>query len=81
MTIVSIIEHNLQCKDGQYEKFAKFYLHLEGGDKPRASGIGERHASARRYKNEAPEGLRRSARRIHFRPREVIATHPSDEFK
>jgi len=33
--------------------------------------IGERHASACRYKNEIPEGSRRSARRIHFWPREV----------
>ena len=31
--------------------------------------IGERHASACRYKNEVPEGLRRSARRTHFWPR------------
>ena len=33
--------------------------------------IGERHASACRYKNEIPEGSRRSARRTHFRPRGV----------
>jgi len=33
--------------------------------------IGERHASACRYKNEVPEGLRRSAHRSHFWPREV----------
>lgn len=30
--------------------------------------IGERHASACRYKGDVPEGLRRSARRTHFRP-------------
>ena len=44
--------------------------------------IGERHASACRYKNEVPEGSRRSARRIHFRPRGVCIitrkTHLSD---
>ena len=33
--------------------------------------IGERHASACRYKNEVPEGSRRSARLTHFWPREV----------
>ena len=33
--------------------------------------IGERHASACRYKNEVPEGSRRSARRKHFWPGEV----------
>ena len=33
--------------------------------------IGERHASACRYKNEVPEGSRRSARRTHFCPRGV----------
>ena len=33
--------------------------------------IGERHASACRYKNEIPEGSRRSARQTRFRPREV----------
>ena len=33
--------------------------------------IGERHASACRYKNEVPKGLRHSARRTHFRPRGV----------
>ena len=33
--------------------------------------IGERHASACRYKNDVPEGLRRSAHRSRFRPREV----------
>jgi len=34
--------------------------------------IGERHASACRYKNEVPEGSRRSARRTHFWPREAL---------
>ena len=34
--------------------------------------IGERHASACRYKNEVPEGSRRSARRTHFQPRGVL---------
>ena len=33
--------------------------------------IGERHASACRYKNEVPDGSRRSVRRTHFWPREV----------
>ena len=33
--------------------------------------IGERHASACRYKGNVPEGSRRSARRIHFGPHEV----------
>ena len=33
--------------------------------------IGERHASACRYKNEVPEGSRRSARPTHFCPREI----------
>jgi len=33
--------------------------------------IGERHASACRYKYDVPEGSRRSARRIHFWPCEV----------
>ncbi len=32
--------------------------------------IGERHASACRYKNEVPEGSRRSARLTHFWPRD-----------
>ena len=32
---------------------------------------GVRHASACRYKNEVPDGSRRSARRTHFPPREV----------
>ena len=31
--------------------------------------IGERHASACRYKNKVPEGSRRSARSAHFLPR------------
>ncbi len=35
--------------------------------------IGERHASACRYKNEEPEGSRRSARRTHFQPREALS--------
>ena len=33
--------------------------------------IGERHASACRYKNEVLKGSRRPARRTHFRPRGV----------
>ena len=33
--------------------------------------IGERHASACRYKKDVPEGSRRSARQTHFWPREV----------
>ncbi len=37
--------------------------------------IGERHASACRYKNEVPEGSRRSARRTHFWPPEVESQH------
>ena len=38
--------------------------------------IGERHASACRYNNEVPEGLRRSARRNHLWPRPTV---PSDQ--
>jgi|GEM_PF-2502526 len=33
--------------------------------------VGERHASACRYKDEVPEGSRRSARRTHFWPRDA----------
>jgi len=36
-----------------------------------SEGIRARHSSACRYKNEIPEGLRRSARRTHFWPRDV----------
>ena len=43
--------------------------------------IGERHASTCWYKNEVPEGLRRSARRTQFWPREVESMLAGPVFK
>ena len=44
---------------------------VEVGPQVKSETIGERHASACRYKNEVPEGSRRSVRRTYFRPRGV----------
>ncbi len=50
--------HRVQSRTTELESFTRDAVMIER--------IGERHASACRYNDEAPEGSRRSARRTHF---------------
>jgi len=77
---------NAHCRNKQTVIDCQFFQKTDAGDSTdrhemgvvliilravMSERIGERHASACRYKNEVPEGSRHSARRTHFWPREV----------